>query len=62
MARRKRIDDLVPGLPSVAELKRYIAANLKERRFLGSLLRLAQKREDVEHAKQDVEGRSRRAH
>jgi len=48
-------DDVVTGLPSVNEVRRRIAANIKERQFLRSLLRLAEKREDAEQAKRDVE-------
>jgi hypothetical protein len=55
-------DQLVAGLPSVGELRRRIAANLKERHFLRSLLRVAEKREAAEHAKRNVESESHRAH
>ena len=46
-------EQLIAGLPSVGELRQRIAANLKERQLLRTLLRLAQKRADVEEAKRN---------
>jgi hypothetical protein len=52
--------EFVTGLPPVGEVRRRIAANIKERHFLRSLLRLAEKREDAEQAKRDVDRASLR--
>jgi hypothetical protein len=55
MPKRKAVDQLIAGLPSVSELRRRLAANIKERHFLRSLLHLAEKREAAEQAKRDIE-------
>ncbi len=62
MRRRKANNQLIAGLPSVSELRRRLAANIKERHFLRSLLRLAEKRAAAEQAKRDIERGSDRIH
>ena len=55
MRRSKRIADLFASLPSVGDLRNRLAANIKERRLLRSLLRLAEKRADMDQTR-DAKG------
>ena len=51
-------NELPKFVPTVNEVRQQISANIKERHFLRSLLKLAEKREDAEQARQQARSAS----